>query len=114
MWELQRAKFVIDDGTQYEGWHDPRQRWNGWACPYFTKATTDTIVEWVNREDASDLRFHWDGDILVEEMLGAEEPDQWAEVGRMGPISMPGISEPLYTIGAYSWVWEEAEDDDAS
>lgn len=36
---LQKAYFRIDDSKFYEGWHNPQHRWNGWACPWFSKET---------------------------------------------------------------------------
>tara|TARA_B100000614_G_scaffold86341_1_gene78113 strand:+ start:431 stop:775 length:345 start_codon:yes stop_codon:yes gene_type:complete len=34
----------------FEGFYDPNQHWNGWACPKFTKEIFDKIVEYYQDE----------------------------------------------------------------
>lgn len=97
---IKPARFGMDDSPAFPGWHDPTIRWNGWACPYFTKATTLEILAYIS-DPHSDLRWHWDGDVLVEETLGAETE-------RYEPMTIPGVEEPVYSLGAFAWVWSVA------
>ena len=48
---LVNARFAIDDGPAFWGYHDPDRRWNGWAEPAFSREVAVLIVQWVNGGD---------------------------------------------------------------
>jgi hypothetical protein len=45
---MKPATFVIDNGPEFAGFHQPMLVWNGWACPFFTTETMKAIQQWVN------------------------------------------------------------------
>lgn len=107
------ALFGIDatgpDDT-FQGWHDPAERWNGFAVPVFPRHEVERIIQWVIRTGPTDAppdRFEWDGTDLVH-----HEADHIDEPGytplRYRPIDL-GSGEPVYAIGAAYWTWSVVE-----
>lgn len=105
---------VALDGAEphFPAYVEPRERWNGWLCPAFTRHTAEQVVTWLNGQfdllsssgqgDQCD-RAEWDGDDLVHHVPRYEnEPGYRPE--RLAPDY-----DGRYYLGAYSWTWTYAE-----
>lgn len=67
---MKKDIFRIDGGTGYEGYHNPRQRWNGWCQPYFTYEVCQQLSTWVlkaTKDDPYAEKFYAiDGEVFHE------------------------------------------------
>lgn len=83
------------DFFEYKGYHNPSQRWNGWATPEFTKEVAEKILQDGN------YKYRFDNDKLfaiLDEDYGEEEIGmRETEFGK------------LYGVGSYYWIWDEKE-----
>lgn len=74
---------------------DPKEEWNGWACPYFEKSEVERMAAWLPEFDdglvysAEDDTFTTTYDPDLPEVFKGEDVD--------------GMH--LYPIGAGSWIW---------
>jgi len=109
---VKKTHFSIEplEGQVFEGF-TMGDRWNGWACPFFTKEEGHQLVRAWNAagcqadyDPLSDLfRF-----ALLDEIgnptpnLGDEEAAE-----RFGPVMIDGMT--LYPIGAGAWIWDESQ-----
>lgn len=60
---LVSTRFGIGGGEPlFWGYHNPQDRWNGWATPGFCREVAGLIVDWVNREEPDTA--WWDGEVL--------------------------------------------------
>ena len=72
---MERGKFYLPCGNKFdaeppsfEGWHDPKVRWNGHATPAFNKAVWDKICAYYkdpntnSQESIDDLKEFMDAD----------------------------------------------------
>lgn len=66
------------------------QRWNGWACPRFTRETALQVAAAVERST------RWDGDVLLTTYDESDE-DEWE---RWEPDA-----EGFYHVGSWAWCW---------
>lgn len=79
---------------------DPKDTWNGWACPYFDKTKVKRMVAWLSEFD--------DGlvyDETTDAFTTTYDPD--APESFMG-TDIDGMH--LYPIGNGSWTWSIVED----
>jgi hypothetical protein len=101
------ARLTLDyDARVFLGEVDVIQRWNGWACPRFTRAVAEDIAKAVMEPaDLSSYRaWRWDGDDLV---LTANEAIVDAGEERWSPDG-----DGWYHLGSWAWCWMEATEDD--
>jgi len=93
--KLVKQLFTINGNEWFEGYHNPSQDWNGFACPYFTRENGESICQSLN------CKFENGQFVDTEnedgELFEAIEKD-----------TQDGILT-LYPIGAYYWVWEVYE-----
>lgn len=99
--KLVAAKFYIDEKS-YDGWHDPKQKWNGFATPMFDKETTLQILkdcECPYKED----------DEKIEAVLDTGNDSSTSEYDdlRAGEIAVDGEKIMVYSPGSHSWSWIE-------
>jgi len=103
-------RFTFNGYTFFAGWHDPANRWNGFAVPFFTLDTVRAIAGVVNpwhdsgdspeRIDIDDIGRVWcvstycDGD--------GESRDE------VEPVCVDGID--VFPVGGWAWTWEESGD----
>lgn len=94
--------FEVADGPYaVPGYSKPRQRWNGWAIPYFTKAGADFLMA-----KFPTLSYDAEQDAFIEQDPSFDEPAVFAAV----EIEVPGKGkEKAYPIGG-GWVWVRYED----
>jgi hypothetical protein len=86
-------------------------RWNGWlACPLFSRAEAEKIVEHIHKSDNADVvevsHFVWIHDTLVEYTWDAS-PFGEGTAKYERTLHRPD-SAGRYAIGAWAWVWYEA------
>lgn len=84
----------------------PPDRWNGWECPTFDRATAERVIAMVADDDNPDAQvFLWttDRDGVDCLLMGSVDGFEiwWEYVGN---------DRDGYTIGAYSWTWSEIPD----
>lgn len=93
------------DGPAFRGWHDPADRWNGWATPSFPRAEVERIIAWIDLttdpDDDFRMVFRWRGpELTVFERQGDDVHE----------IVYPGHGG-CYALGAGAWTWECIDDD---
>lgn len=82
-------------------------RWNGFVCPYFTRAEIDRYKAWADEHDSEDAAgihydtVEWVGDTL--RITSTDGVETWVD-------DMPPIGG-LYPLGAWGWTWMIAEPD---
>ena len=108
---VQEAIFTLEplEGRIFAGYTTGR-RWNGWACPCFTKAQAEQIVEaWHAAGYAADYDAASDTFRFAPlDTQGASEPDLGDEEAaeQFGAVEIEGLT--LYKVGTGAWVWEDA------
>ena len=76
------------------------ERWNGWACPYFTKEQAWAIViAW--HEFGAEAGFDTGSDEFVFGLLDDDE----GESERYSATLVAG--KKLFPVGNSSWIWDE-------
>lgn len=87
------------DGPQIAGVHNPKERWNGWACPRFTLDAVRELAAWLAVQDPADGydTVSVDGDRVTVTTYDGETYD------------VRPHDDGLYGVGAYAWVWHEVE-----
>lgn len=108
MSQYRRTRFVIDSlpGKSFEGVTDGSD-WNGWACPRFERAEAERVLR------ASEPNgFAWTYDQASDQFVvtnESDDADSAPEVFRATTVRMNGERIKVYPVGAWSWIWEEAE-----
>jgi hypothetical protein len=100
----QIAKFKIDglDG-KFKGIHDPKFRWNGWACPMFTLDVAKKLIKTQSLDDCKEFEMSYyeisssPNGITEHHVDGVE----------FYPVYVVDGVE-YYKIGYMNWVWELA------
>jgi len=67
-------------------------KWNGWACPYFTKEQADKLIAGLPEY------LRWDGLHIIAD-LGDDIPEKYS------PEMIDG--ESYWPVGAFGWTWSE-------
>lgn len=105
---LIKAKFQIENDPVFEGYHNPKENWNGWECPMFDKTTAEAILRYADSQ-SPDNSFRWKYDSLADQFIIQPEGfDMYTIEGEIvdtehGPIK-------LYPVGTSLWTWELAEE----
>lgn len=94
---LVNAQFAIDGGERFWGYHDPDERWNGWATPRFLREVAGLIVDWVNSSEPGTA--WWEGETL--HCLGGD--GEYVE--QILPDDLG-----LYRFGGWIWLETQAGD----
>jgi hypothetical protein len=106
---LTQARFSIEGDPQapaFDGWHDERARWNGWAVPYFSRETLEAgVLAMLLTLDG--CAYRWDGETL--EITEDDGDERTRYVSRVEPVTQDGQS--LYCLGM-GWVWDTITTDD--
>jgi hypothetical protein len=104
-----KGRFVIEDWFgPFEGW-TKGQQWNGWECPYFEFDTAIRMVDaWNNMsfgEEEYQGRYDEERDAFYFRDGGLEEWDRFTAQ----TIEIEGKTIKVYPIGAFCWIWNNAE-----
>lgn len=99
-----KTQFSIDGSDAlFVGW-TAGERWNGWACPRFTKEEADKVMEDFNLSlHGPYIRYDEGTDTYHVPFNDGEEWDEHkGEIINTfeGPVK-------VYTIGAGYWVWDD-------
>lgn len=105
---LRKTVFTIgDEPKAYIGFTEGRL-WNGWATPYFEKAEADKVMEEFNKCAEYPMQYDEVYDQFYILDTETEELEKWEGI----EIQTAEGFKHVYGIGAYSWVWDEANDQD--
>lgn len=107
---MYKAVFTIDVAPKAYIGYTAGNDWNGWATPYFEIAEALRIMEIYNKETDNPMHYNEDTDTFY-----IAETEYTAEVNWKGKNYQTdeGIKH-LYGIGAYSWIWDEATEEDCN
>jgi hypothetical protein len=94
-----KGRFRFDDDREpwFDGWHDPKSRWNGWANPYFTAEQRKQVLDFFNRRDH--INFTSD------EEFEDPEYNHWIEIAEQTEPNIHG----LFGMG-WGLTWNEEKD----
>jgi hypothetical protein len=101
-----KAKFTLDClEASFEGW-TVDQRWNGWACPSFTKEVGLKIVKAFNKKGGglSPGRYDEKKDAFI--FMEGEDRNEPYEV-KGEDYTINGRKLHVYDIGVMNWTWFE-------
>lgn len=108
-----KAIFTIDDdGYKFEGYHDPRKKWNGYECPYFEKEVADEMVKVFTKRE-KDLNMYYDKnkDVYVYDNTHYTKDEETIVTYESETINYNGEDIKVYPIGAGSWMWDTLEEE---
>lgn len=103
--EFRRAQFSITSlaGSVFEGFTDGNT-WNGWACPYFTRKVAVKVLE-ASRNNGYLWSYDAEADAFV--VRHRDDPEDFQPERFDGfHINLDNEEFAVYSIGAYSWIWE--------
>lgn len=107
------ARFTLDFLTgelNVEG-STAGERWNGWACPRFTRVQADELIRQWNSGNGEHAYFEAGRDTFVfppDYSCGdCNTPACCCEFEEFPGFDIGGITH--YAIGAWCWIWEEVE-----
>ncbi len=99
--EAQKSQFTLDGGPAYDG-YTKGDRWNGWACPYFTRGVIEEIAStWSDSEEDS-IKFV-DGKCVITVCGETETID-------MTSLETEEGIKDVYDFGLLGFVWEDESD----
>jgi hypothetical protein len=102
---MEAKRFTFDDvENSFAGFYNPRERWNGWACPFFPVDECARILEWIGQyQDELEIGFRLSGDTL-ECAREIEDGVEWLPTPSR---VVDGVE--VFPLGAWCWVWDEIE-----
>lgn len=100
--------FALGDLGEWVGLHDPRVRWNGFACPLFALDTCRQIAEVVNAlpDNCERIDITDDGRVFSVWLEG----DDGEEASEVLPVCIGGVD--WFPLGSHGWVWCDCVSDD--
>lgn len=99
--------YFSDEPITFEG-IDIGSKWNGWACPAFTKEVADELMETLNKiypEIADDETMKFFDDDNGGYYASFDNEAGGIELERFEAMIIDGVV--YYPIGAYGWIWCE-------
>ena len=105
---MHKKLFTIDGfAYAYIGYTDG-SRWNGWATPHFEKEEAIEVMKAYNQCTESPMFYNEEFDTFYHFGTEGNSGEMWR--GEKCRTS-EGI-KTLYGIGAYSWVWDDTNEND--
>jgi hypothetical protein len=105
---MHKAVFTIGDYPKaYIGYTSGRT-WNGWATPYFELEEAKRVA--VGFDECAENPIFYNKESKKFYTFGTDYIS--AEIWEEETIQTEDGIKHLYGIGAYSWIWDEANDDD--
>lgn len=103
---MRKTNFQIcDDDRIYEGYTDGTL-WNGWECPWFTKEVADRIMQDLKCDDV-ETEYDENTDSYIVRTI-----DDIEDVFDGEYVNTEDGTKFLYPIGAWCWIWDEAQTED--
>jgi len=99
---LRPALVSLVDAPAVECRLDPSDRWNGFACPYFTREQLPALFTMI--DEGGDMKARLDADDVVRVVSpdsGEDEPEAFE------PAVVDGVQ--MWAVGAWGWVWQIVE-----
>lgn len=104
---MHKTVFTIDGfNGAFIGYTD-NSRWNGWATPYFEKAEALEVMKEYNECAESPIFYNEEYDTFYHFGTDSFSGEMWRGENY---ATDDGIRH-LYSIGAYSWIWDDADKD---
>lgn len=94
--DLVKAQFTFDGERFFEGEHDPSVRWNGFACPIFSR---DVAV------DVALYTAEGQGKAVFDDDTGEIRIDYWDEDCSIDDEFVL-LDDGRYAVGGFSWAWQ--------
>lgn len=103
---MRQAVFTIDCYPKAYIGYTSGKLWNGWATPYFEKEEAIRVAEGFN--ECAEFPMQYDE---IYDQFYARYDDDY-EIWKGEDIQTADGIKHLYGIGAYCWIWDEANDQD--
>ena len=100
--QLVKSKLIIDSMPDqvFSGFIEKDKLWNGWVCPWFTKETTEKILD--------TFGYDWSYDEKTDSYRYVTPDGDFAETIVKGQdIMVDFLLEHLYPLGNCEWIWSE-------
>lgn len=105
---LTRGIYALNEAT-YIGYGDNTERWNGWYCPAFDKATARKILNDISNVEGTSFKWRYSG--KNDSFVLAHGADGWEKYEVRGENFDTEVGKlRLYDIGYRCWCWEKVED----
>lgn len=95
---LRAARVSLDDSPAVECRLDPADRWNGWACPFFTREQLPALFAMLEEGDSKGRLDDDDIVRVVSPDYGEDEPEEFEST------IVDGVQ--MWAVGAWCWVWQ--------
>lgn len=92
---------LADSERVFPAWLDPSIRWNGWACPWFSRSVAEFLLDSTCDEFGGEWRYDEEGDYFASwDDICAEERFYGQDVA---------VAGHMYPIGYGCWIWTIAD-----
>ena len=105
---MRKTVFTIGEFPKAYIGYTEGNSWNGWATPYFALDEAKRVAEGFNECAEYPMQYDEVYDQFYILDTETEELETWKGIN----VPTPEGIKHLYGIGAYSWVWDEANDQD--
>jgi hypothetical protein len=105
---MHKAVFTIGEYPKAYIGYTTGKLWNGWATPYFEKEEAIRVAEGFNECAENPIEYDEIYDQFYILDKETTELEKWEGI----EIQTAEGFKHVYGIGAYSWVWDEANDRD--
>lgn len=105
---MRKAVFTIGEYPKAYIGYTSGKLWNGWATPYFELDEAKRVAEGFN--ECAEYPMEYDD--IYDQFYILDKETEELETWKGNDISTAEGIKHLYGIGAYSWVWDEATDQD--
>ena len=107
---MHKAVFTIDCYPKAYIGYTSGKRWNGWATPYFELEEAKRVAEGNNEMAEYPIEY----DEVYDQFYILDKETAELETWKGEDIRTAEGIKHLYGIGAYSWIWDEATDQDSN
>ena len=95
--------YAENEDSLFNGFHDPRERWNGWACPFFPMSECVRILNYVGQySDELEIGYRVAGDGLEWAIETDDGSPDWIPLKSR---FVDGVE--VFPLGSWGWVWDE-------
>jgi hypothetical protein len=95
--------YAENEDSLFNGFHNPRERWNGWACPFFPMSECVRILNYVGQyQDELEVGYRLAGDGLEWAIETDDGSPDWITLKSR---TVDGVE--VFPLGSWGWVWDE-------